>query len=133
MSLPCEKISSILPRLASEHDGEIVASVRAIGRLLRASGADWHDFVATFERGAVAAPHKEKRAPASDGPPTWRTAAIYERAALLALLTDVNWLSPWERSFVETLAATYPGRPISAKQAAIIDRLLDRLFAEGGL
>jgi hypothetical protein len=36
-------ISKLIPRLASDHDGEIVATARAIGRTLKAAGRDWHD------------------------------------------------------------------------------------------
>jgi len=36
-------IAKLLPRLASNHDGEVVATARAIGRLLRADGLDLHD------------------------------------------------------------------------------------------
>jgi hypothetical protein len=32
----------LLPLLASEHDGEVVAAARAIGRTLAAAGLDWH-------------------------------------------------------------------------------------------
>jgi hypothetical protein len=36
-------VSKLIPRLASDHDGEIVATARAIGRVLKAAGRDWHD------------------------------------------------------------------------------------------
>jgi len=36
------KIMKLLPLLASEHDGEVVAAARAIGRTLAATGLDWH-------------------------------------------------------------------------------------------
>jgi hypothetical protein len=36
-------IATLIPKLASDHDGEVVATVRAIGRLLKSDGLDWHD------------------------------------------------------------------------------------------
>jgi hypothetical protein len=36
------KIVKLLPLLTSEHDGEVVAAARAIGRILAAAGLDWH-------------------------------------------------------------------------------------------
>jgi hypothetical protein len=38
-------IGKLLPRLASNHDGTVVATARAIERLLRADGMDLHDSV----------------------------------------------------------------------------------------
>jgi hypothetical protein len=34
--------------LASDHDGEVVATARAIGRLLKSTGHDWHDLAASL-------------------------------------------------------------------------------------
>ena len=44
-------IAKLIPRLASDHDGEIVATARAMGRTLKAAGRDWHDVAAVCERG----------------------------------------------------------------------------------
>ena len=37
------KLCKLLPRLASNHDGEVVATVAAIERTLHSVGLDWHD------------------------------------------------------------------------------------------
>ncbi len=58
-----EKIGKILPRLASNHSGEVVASVEAVRRLLQSVGADWHDFTRAFEQGANGAVAKASRPP----------------------------------------------------------------------
>ena len=42
------KLSRLVPRLASDADGEIVATVRAINRTLRGAGLDWHDFTSAL-------------------------------------------------------------------------------------
>jgi len=41
-----EKLAKIIPRLASTSDGEVVATVNAIERILSASGFDFYDLVA---------------------------------------------------------------------------------------
>jgi hypothetical protein len=41
-------LGKLIPLLASNHDGEVVATVRAIGRALKSGGCDWHDLAARF-------------------------------------------------------------------------------------
>lgn len=42
------KLGKLIPRLASEHDGEVVATVRAIRRVLESAGASLHDLSSAF-------------------------------------------------------------------------------------
>ena len=54
MSLPAPvaaKLSKLIPRLASEHDPEIVSTVRAIVRVLAADKLDLHDLARALEAG----------------------------------------------------------------------------------
>lgn len=44
------KIGKLIPRLASDHDGEVIATVRAIQRSLHSAGADLHDVVAALDK-----------------------------------------------------------------------------------
>lgn len=37
------RLAKLVPRLASEHEGEVVATVRAMARVLSSGGLDWHD------------------------------------------------------------------------------------------
>jgi hypothetical protein len=39
-------LGKLIPRLASNHDGEVVATVRAIERVLKSAGRDLHDLAA---------------------------------------------------------------------------------------
>ena len=48
------QIAKLIPRLASEHDGEVVATARAIERLLRSADLDWHDVAKRVEPEAIA-------------------------------------------------------------------------------
>lgn len=47
------RLAKILPRLASEFDGEVVATVRAIVRTLTSDGASLHDLAAAVQVGAA--------------------------------------------------------------------------------
>jgi hypothetical protein len=49
-SFPAVQLCKLIPRLASEHDGEIVATARAIGRTLESAGCDFHDLANAIER-----------------------------------------------------------------------------------
>jgi hypothetical protein len=41
-----ERLTKLLLLLSSERDGEVINTARAIGRTLKDTGADWHDFAA---------------------------------------------------------------------------------------
>lgn len=50
MSAECAaKVAKMIPRLASDHDGEVVATVKAIVRVLESGGATLHDLAAAIE------------------------------------------------------------------------------------
>lgn len=40
-----DKVLALLPRLACDADGEVIATARMINRQLKQSGQDWHDIV----------------------------------------------------------------------------------------
>ena len=51
MSVPATiapTLGKLIPRLSSNFDAEVVSTVRAIDRVLRSSGCDWHDLAATI-------------------------------------------------------------------------------------
>jgi hypothetical protein len=41
-------LGKLIPLLASNHDGEVVAVAHAIDRVLKSSGRDWHDLAAAI-------------------------------------------------------------------------------------
>ena len=43
------KLAKLISRLATEHDGEVIATVRAISRTLTAANLDWHAIAAAVE------------------------------------------------------------------------------------
>jgi hypothetical protein len=55
------RVSTLIPLLASPHDGEVVATARAIERVLAAAGFDLHDLAGLIEPAPTVEP-----APAGD-------------------------------------------------------------------
>jgi hypothetical protein len=51
-----ERLAKLMPRLASPYDGERIATLAAIERVLNAEGCDLHDLTAAVTVPAVAAP-----------------------------------------------------------------------------
>lgn len=44
-----QKLAKLLPLLSSDQDGEVLGAARAIGRVLVATGVDWHALAALIE------------------------------------------------------------------------------------
>jgi hypothetical protein len=90
MSVPATitpTLGKLIPRLASTHDGEVVATARAIERLLKSNGGDWHDLAA-----AICLP-----GPVRLANPDWRQQARY-------CAFNASRLSERELDFIATLA-----------------------------
>lgn len=74
-----EKLGKLIPRLASNHDGEITATVAAIGRTLATARLDWHDLAQRVAQPsfddvmATSAPSHQVR-------PTWQPPAPPSKA-----------------------------------------------------
>jgi hypothetical protein len=117
-----DKISKLIPRLGSAFDGEVVATARAIGRTLQASGRDWHDLAKAAEAISLPAPAVE-----ANRQGIWENLSLEQREALLGKLHGEAWLSAWEEQFVESLRGR-SGRT-SPKQAAVMERLINRSWA----
>lgn len=62
LALALPKLEWLVTRLASASEGEVAATVRAIGRVLTASGLDWHDFAAAL-----------RPTPPASARPRWRS------------------------------------------------------------
>lgn len=106
------KLAAILGRLGSDHDGERAAAGLLATRFVRDHGMTWPDL--------LAAP-----APTTPPPPAtdWQRRAAWcaERAELLSL---------WEANFLGSMERRH--KPPTAKQAAVIDRLVRRRQAVDG-
>lgn len=101
------KLGLLLPRLASDMEGEVVATVRAIGRTLRASGCDWHDVAAKVQA----------KPPAIHAPKAERAVTLHDMATGLRL-TALDRLTPNQRDFVVKMTGQLTlGGALTGKQA----------------
>jgi hypothetical protein len=126
MSINREKIALLIPRLASNFDGEVLATVLAIRRLLKASGNDLHDLARLVD----AAQNQEKpqqEKPRQENP--WeqkKRARPTDVIELVELLLCCPGLTDWEREFLESIhdqaTRKYWFEP-SEKQQKILDRI----------
>ena len=115
------KLSKLIPLLASDKPGEVVATAAAITRTLKQIGADWHDLTAVLTR-----------AKPSDASPqlAWRDIPDSEQAGWLARMSTSRLLSAWEQDFCASILAQVRFRPRSAlspKQVVILDRLVRKV------
>ena len=145
------KLAKLIPRLASDHDGEVVATVAAIRRTLQAGGADLHDFagaVQTIGLPAVKAAPKRRKAStkAKAQPPaprrysapvirSWAQLAPDERLDLLRRLIRSGLLTPWETMMCTDIGIMIRDRPHitqSERQQAVLDRLAAKFSEQQG-
>ena len=119
------KVAKLLPMLASDRDGEVVATARAIGRTLRVAGLDLHVLakIVLTPRTPVL-PHKAEEVT----PRSWRDLARWCRD------NDAGRLTSAERKFVTALSAllVMDGSP-TERQANWLRAIYARLCAEGRL
>jgi hypothetical protein len=103
----------MIPRLASEYDGEVIATVRAIARTLKSQKLDWHDVAAAVTPQA---------------PPTqWdfeRQRSESEMRAWLTAISGEDWINAWTAEFVSSLLRRRSLDDLSAKQRACLDRII---------
>lgn len=105
-----ERLAKFLPRLASEHDGEVVATARAIGRTLAAVGLDWHTLAAAIQASPVEASigGTPKRSSPSSAPKDSDPSASCTRPGMR--LWDTQRIEPWGHAagYALTLDWTIP-------------------------
>ena len=120
-----EKLSLLIPRLGSDSEGEIVATVLAIGRTLAASGLDFHDLTERLTRSTNPRPAHFP----GPNPETFEdmTAEQYLYAVDL-LLEHGSWINEKEHDFLENMQAwTVKGFRPSEKQRLWIATILERV------
>ena len=118
------KIAKLIPRLASDHEGEVIATVRAIARTLEATGRDFHDLADAIGREPKRVIIYRNWGPGD--PETWHELAMWLRDH------DGGQLKPHERAFVRDMAGrlVMGGKPTD-KQAAWLRSLHGRFRREG--
>ncbi len=70
-----ERLGKLIPRLASDHDGEVVATVTAIGRTLQGARLDWHDLAKRVTEPSYADVMALVRKSAPSQPSSWSSTA----------------------------------------------------------
>lgn len=106
------KLARLIPRLASDFEGEVLNTVGAIRKVLNAGGVDLHDLARVAARGNYAA---EVRG----GPLITQLKELFAKSSL----------TNWERDFVQSLIVqteNKPGFRPSPKQQRILDELFER-------
>src|SRR4051812_29519552 len=118
------RLARLIPRLASDQDGEVVATARAIARTLKAAGRDFHDLADAIGREPEPRVICIERAP--DEPLTWRELAAWCAAH------DAGRLDAKERRFVHDMRdrLVLGGCP-TEKQAKWLRSLYARLRRDG--
>jgi hypothetical protein len=100
-------LNKLIPRLASTHDGEVVATVRAIERVLKSAGRDLHDLAACLGAPVAQMQHAD-----------WRRDVRF-------CSENTDFLSERELDFISNLARG--GRKPTEKQAAWLRDIAGRL------
>lgn len=136
------KIAAMLPRLASAHDGERLATVAAIQRTLSGAGHDLHDLAAVVaetpdrKRRAEQDRDRPRRADDHHAPAVfWEDLNAVERRRWLDAMVYQAVFSDWERNFLDNTRRRfldYGDRVrLSDKQVGVCNRLLWKAVREG--
>ena len=97
------KVARVIAMLATDHDGEALAAVRALHRVLDANGLDLNDLAAVIVGQQAAQDRPGRQEP-------------HAEAMLKALLASAV-LTPWERGYCSDLARLiYRGARLSPTQ-----------------
>ncbi len=130
--LPADKLRRLIPLLGSPVDAEVVATARAIERVLATAGADWHDLAAMVTTLRPAQPIRTRRPRPGphDADAVKAHKAMLERVALaMAGNPDGRRLAPWEQGFLRSINDQIHrlGTPLTDKQLAALQRIHDRV------
>jgi len=104
-----DRLAKLIPRLASDHDGEVLATVGAIRRTLDGANLTLHDLAKVLT--ASTPMHRE----------------IGTAAEMLDLLRRAGgFLNDWERRFVSDLSVRVQrGKRLTPKQCATLRKIFE--------
>lgn len=111
------RLARLVPLLASDRDGEVLATVRAIGRTLAGAGLDFHALAAALD----AAPEPATHTLPEEDPDHWSDLAAWCEAH------GRGRLRPRERAFVADMVFRLAGCLPTGKQAAWLQAIARRL------
>ncbi len=114
-----DKLAILIPLLASDKDGEVVATARAIGRQLSKNGNDWHDLAARLTAPA-ATPHPD---------PDARCGGVrnYQKAVDWLITLKPGALSGKEQDFILNMSDRLRSGSPTEKQAKWIVDIFEKL------
>lgn len=111
------KFDPLIRRLATDHDGERLATVAALERKLAAEGLCFHDLAeALVGNGDEPAPQRQ---PAKDPP----------LAEVVRALVNHPGMNDWEAGFINSIRGQVNRRRLTRKQAATAWRIWRRVNA----
>jgi len=112
MAVVAPKLSKLIPMLATDHDGEVIATVRAISRTLKGAGMDFHNLVEALGE------HKQTYTPPTKAPaPTSQPTSLRDIAIWLRTHA-AHRMNYKEQKFVMDMASRLSaGQQASTKQA----------------
>jgi hypothetical protein len=117
-------VARMIPRLGSPHDGEIIATAKAIERTLKSQKLDWHDVAAAVV--AQAPPiqwNYESPCAESD--------KARQMRARLEIISREDWINSWTAGFVADLLRRDSLDGLSVKQQTCVDRIIKQAFDRG--
>lgn len=115
------RLARLVPFLASDREGEVLATVRAIGRTLAGAGLDFHALAAALE----SAPGPQTDPPRSgfpaEDPDAWHALAVWCESH------HCGRLRPNEREFIGDMVFRLEDHLPTEKQAAWLRAIARRL------
>jgi hypothetical protein len=117
-------ISRLIPRLASPHDGEVVATARAIERTLKAQKLDWHDVAAALT--APAPPTQWDYEPSRT-----ESQESSEIRSWLEAVAQEDWPNDWTAGFIDNLLRRPSLDRLSKKQLAVVNNIVSEAYRRG--
>jgi len=110
-------VARLIPRLGSSFDGEILATVHAIGRALETRNLDWHDLAKTVTAQSLPAQwNYEPRRTESD--------EAQQMRAWLEAVSRESWPNEWTAGFVGDLLRRSSLDGLTGKQTACVNRFI---------
>lgn len=115
------RLDPLIRRLSSNHEGERVAVVGALERVLGTVNGNFHDLADHVAGAPVTTTHQYRPHPGADD---W--------AERIETLLGCGWISAWEREFLTSVGEQLRWRrQPSDKQRAVIERLWTKYTARG--
>jgi hypothetical protein len=128
-----ERLSKLIPRLATDADGEVLATVRAIRAALQSESLDLHDLAASIAKSKIlSVPRAPQIAPA----PTWDALTHLERRGWMKVILAADDLGPLERDRLQGVSEvlrTGLYSKVDRRRVRLFDEQVARAHAHGRL